>query len=154
MRTRRRGISELYASVLMIGATLSLGGFVASSAVTQFSRSTGSYSLAAAVQAASSGKQVSLVYGLVSAPGSGGCTKAYGGYSEGTAYVLVLYNFGSVGFTPSRVFDNVTLLSGGPYQSLAPGTMATYSFTLACAHSSGQTFLLVDSAGDEVQVGT
>jgi hypothetical protein len=118
----KRGISELYASMLMVGVTLSFGGVIAIAAISQFNLSTYSGSLAAAGQQASLSKQISLVYGTVPTPGSGGCTTSYKGFTEGTGYTLALYNFGSVGFTHSEVFDNGTLL-GGSYGSMPAGGM-------------------------------
>ncbi len=138
----------------MVGVTISFGGVVTAAAVSQFNLSAASSSIASGVQASSSGKQVSLVYGTVQSPGSGGCTSVYGGYAEGTAYSLALYNYGSVSFVPLQVFLNGTLLAGGPYAPISPGYSTTYSLTLPCAHPSGQLFLLLDSAGDEIQVAT
>ena len=150
----RPGISELYAAVLMVGVTISFGGFVAASAIAHFGSASQSSALASSLQDQSVGKQVSLVYGTVPNPGSGGCRTLYGGFAEGTGYVLVLFNFGTTAFTPAQILLNGTLLSGGPYAALPPGQMAAYSLTLSCAHPSGQTFFLIDSVGDVVQVGT
>ena len=143
----------------MIGVTLSVGGFITASALNQFNLAQNSASLAASVQQASAGKLVSLVYDAV-AQGSGGCTAVYGGYTEGTSITVALYNYGTVAFTPSAVFGNSTLIpssgwSGTPSNSMAPGSMTTFTAALtSCAHQSGQTLLFVDSFGDEVQVGT
>lgn len=144
---------------MMIGVTLSVGGFITVGAINQFSLAQNSASLAAAVQQASVEKLVSLVYGTVN-EGSGGCATTYNGYTEGTTFTLALYNYGTVAFTPSELFDNSTLISssnwsGAPSNSIAPGSMTTFTVTLtSCAHPSGQTVLLVDSYGDEVQVVT
>ena len=164
MKVSRKGVSELYASVLMIGATLAFGGVVASAAVSQFNGATGGGSQGAAASAASAGKLVSLVYGTV-VPGSGGCTAAYrgpdgGAYPEGKTYLLVLYDYGSVSFAPYEVFDNGTLLGVGGYVAVPAGSgaataPATNSLTLpGCAHPTGQSFVLIDGAGDEVAVDT
>jgi hypothetical protein len=113
----------------------------------------------AAAQQASAGKLVSLVYDTV-VQGSGGCSVAYGGYTEGTVFTVALYNYGTVSFTPAEVFDNATLLSSGswsgaPSNSVTPGSMTTFTLTLmSCAHPAGQTFVLVDASGDEVTIGT
>lgn len=149
---RRQGVSELYASLLMVGVTLSFGTAITASAINQFNLSGSSASLASAVQQASSGKLVSLIYGTVAQSGS---CPAYGGYNEGTAYTLVVYNYGTAAFTPAEAFVNSTLVSGGPYGGIASDSLATYTLTLpSCSHPSGQTFLLVDSYGDEAQIGT
>ncbi len=153
-KSRSRGVSELYASVLMIGVTLSFGSVVVASAVSQLNVNSNTASAAASLQASSSGIQVSLIYGTVGLPGSGGCSTVYRGFAEGTGYTLVLFNYGSVAFTPIQVFDNGTLLSGGPYSTLPPGTMFSYSLTLSCAHPAGQVFSIVDANGVEVQVAT
>lgn len=153
MKLRKRsGVSELYASLLMIGVTLSFGSFVAASAIDQFNKSNYSGSLAVAAQQASAGKLISYVY-AASTP-SGSCP-LYGGNREGTTFSLALYNYGTAAFSPTEVFVNSTLYSGGGYSSIAAGSMATYALTLpSCAHTSGQTILLVDAYGDEVQFGT
>jgi hypothetical protein len=154
-KTRRSAVSELFASLLMVGVTLAFGSVVTATSVNQFSTTGNSYSLGVSVQESSAGKQVSLIYGTVPVPGSGGCATTYRGYTEGTAYSVALYYYGSVPFTPAEIFDNGTLLSGGPYGTIAAGSMATYNLTLpSCAHPSGQVLLLVDANGDEVQVET
>lgn len=156
---RRRAVSELLATMTMIGVTLSVGGFVTVSAINQFGLAQDSASTAALVQQASAGKLVSLLYDAV-AQGSGGCTAAYEGYTEGTTLTVALYNYGTFVFAPSEVFDNATLVSssnwsGSPSNGVSPGGMTTFTIVLAsCAHPSGQTLLLVDSYGDEVQLGT
>jgi hypothetical protein len=144
---------------MMIGVTLSVGGTVTVGAINEFNLSQNSASLAAVVQQASAGKLVSLVYDTVM-QGSGGCSTVYSGYTEGTTFTVALFNYGTVPFTPSEVFDNATLLSSGswsgaPSNTITPGSMTTFTLTLAsCIHPSGQTILLVDSYGDEAQVGT
>jgi hypothetical protein len=156
MRLKRRsGVSELYAAIMMVGVTLAFGSFVASAAINQFNLSTYSGSLAAQVQEASAGKQISFVYFVV-APGSGSCTGTYLGVTEGENATLALYNFGSVGMNPTEIFVNGTLLySGTGYGDIAPASMTTYSLNLGtCAHASGQTILLVDAYGDEIEFGT
>jgi hypothetical protein len=156
MRFKRRpGVSELYAALMMVGVTLSFGSFVATAAINQFNLSTYSGSLAAQVQEASAGKQISLIYFTITA-GSGSCTGTYKGVTEGKAATLALYNYGTVGMNPVEVFVNGTLLySGTGFGNIAPASMTVYSLTLgSCAHPTGQTILLVDAYGDEVQFGT
>ena len=145
--------------MMMIGVTLSVGGFVTVDAINQFSLAQDSASTAALVQQASAGKLVSLVYDAVT-QGSGGCTAPYEGYTEGVTLTVALYNYGTVVFTPSEVFDNATLVpssnwGGAPSSSVTPGGMTTFTMALAsCSHPSGQTLLLVDSYGDDIQLGT
>jgi len=158
-------VSELYSSILMVGVTLAFGSVVTSAAIGQFNGATGGGALEARAQEATAGKQVSLVYGTVVA-GSGGCTAVYrgpdgGAYAEGKTYVLVLYDFGGVPFTPYEVFDNGTLLAVGGYATIAAqangqgSTPVANTLALpACAHPAGQSFTLVDAVGDEVAVGT
>jgi len=149
----------------MVGVTLAFGGVITSVAIGQFNAATGAGTLGAKSQEASAGKQVSLVYGTVVA-GSGGCTSTYRGsdggtYTEGKDYVLVLYDYGSVPFTPYEVFDNGSLLAVGGYSTVnvssggeAPSPVSNTLVLPSCSRPSGQAFLLVDIAGDEVSIGT
>ena len=135
--------------MMMIGVTLSVGGYITMAAINQFNLAENDASLAALGQQQSAGKLISLVYSAVTP--SGTCP-AYGGHSEGTL-TLELYNYGTVTFTPSEAFDNGTLYSGTG--SIAANTMAAFTFTSpSCVHPSGQTILLVDSYGNEIQIGT
>jgi FlaG/FlaF family flagellin (archaellin) len=150
----RRGVSELYATVLMVGATVVFGGLVVAAAITQSNASQYSSFLAASSQQAASGKLISMVYSSVF-PGSGGCTQAYGGFKEGTSYTLALYNYGTNAFAPVSVYINGTLYAGSGYPSVAAGGLTAYSFTTpSCVHASGQTFTLVEAGGNEVSIGT
>jgi hypothetical protein len=145
--------------MLMVGVTLSFGSIVTAAAIQEFNASAGGAYLVASAEQSAVGKQISLVYGTVSA-GSGGCTTTYKGpdggtYTEGKAYTLVLYDYGSVPFTPDEVFDNGTLLAVGGYSTIPASGLASNALTLAaCAHPAGQTFLLVDSSGVEISFGT
>lgn len=144
-------MSELYASLLMIGVTLALGGAVASSALSQFSMADSSSSLGAADQVAAAQTQVSLVY-LVAA--SSGSCPAYDGYHEGTSVTIAVYNYGGAPFSPAAIALNGTIYFGS-YAQLGPGTLGTYTVVSAtCVHSSGQTVVIEDSSGDEVQFAT
>jgi len=145
---QKGGISELYASVLMVGVTLTVGGLVASSAMGQFALANDSASLSAMTQEASARIQIGLVY-LV-AISSGSCP-VYGGYREGTTVRMAIYNYGGVPFTPAEIILNGTVYTGN-YAPLGPGTLGTYALTATmCLHTSGQTVIVADSAGDEVQ---
>jgi flagellin-like protein len=145
----RRGVSELYASLLMVGVTLSLGGLVAAAAVSQFGLQSGSAAAAGGVQQASQGKLLSLVYATVQ-QGSGGCAAP----GEGRTLTFAVYDYGSSAFLPSTVLVNSTAVAG-PYPGAGPGEVATYTLALAgCARSSGQTILMGDAAGDVVQFET
>jgi hypothetical protein len=150
--SKRSGVSELYAAMLMIGVTLVFGGFVTGAAISQFGLASYSASVGAAVQEASVGKLVSFVYGV--ATPSASCP-VHGGINEGTTYTIALFDYGSVSFTPSELFINGTLYAGGGFGTMPTGIMTTFTLSLpSCAHSSGQTILFVDAHGDEVQVET
>lgn len=154
---RNKGVSELYASLLMIGVTLSFGSVVTVAAVNQFSQSGNTGSLAATVQQASEGKAVAFVYfAVASGSGSPACSSTYQGVTEGKSSTLALYNYGTAGMNPTEVFVNGTLVySGTGFGNIPPGALTTLGISLtSCAHQVGQTILLVDSHGDEVQFGT
>jgi len=146
---KRRAVSELLATMTMIGVTLSLGGYVTVAAINQLGLAQGSASAAAMVQQQSSEKLVSLVYATV-AP-SGGCP-TYDGSSEGTL-VLELYDFGTVAFGPAEAFINGTLYAGTG--TIPPGSIGAFAFSSpSCVHASGQTIVMVDPYGVEIQLGT
>jgi len=145
---QRGGISELYASVLMVGVTLTVGGLVASSALGQFATANDAASLSAMTQEASVRVQVALVY--LMAASSGSCP-LYGGHNEGTTIEIAVYNFGGAPFAPTEIVINGTPYAG-EYAPLAQGMLGTYTLnTTTCSHSSGQTVLVADSTGNEVQ---
>ena len=108
---RRRAVSELLATMMMIGVTLSVGGFVTVDAINQFSLAQDSASTAALVNRLRRGSSFHWSM-MPSRRGSGGCTAAYEGYTEGVTLTVALYNYGTVVFTPLEVFDNATLVSG------------------------------------------
>jgi len=144
----RGGISELYASVLMVGVTLAVGGLVASSALGQFALANESASLSAMAQEASARIQMGLVYFVTVSSES---CPMYGGYHEGTTLEIAIYDYGGAPFTPAEMILNSTAYTG-TYAPMEAGTLGTYAFTVAtCSHSSGQTVIVVDSKGDEVQ---
>lgn len=145
---RRVGVSELYASVLMIGVTLAVGGMVVASALGQFSLAEGSASLGASLVQSSAGVQLGLSY--VAVLSSSSCP-THGGYHEGTYLTVAVYNYGSAGFTPAEFVVNSTIYQGN-YATSEPGSLSAYSLSLAgCAHASGLTLVVADSSGDEVQ---
>ncbi len=146
-------MSELYASLLMVGVTLSLGGVVTAAAVSQYGMQTSSAAASGSVEQASAGELVSLVYSQVS-PGSGGCTRTYYGATEGETVTFELFDFGPSAFAPSIIIVNSTLFASD-YPTLLPGGMTAYTLTLPdCAHAAGQTILLGDARGDEVEFET
>ncbi|QQG48716.1 MAG: hypothetical protein HY247_08285 [archaeon] len=151
---KRAAVSELYATMLMIGATLLFGSLVVEAALSQSSTTSYSSYLAASAQQASAGKLIVLVYSSVF-PGSGGCIQSYKGFTEGTAFSLALYNYGITSFMPTAVYINGTLYSGSGYASIIANGLTVYSFTTpTCVHASGQTFTLIDAGGSEVSIGT
>lgn len=146
---KRRAVSELLATMMMIGVTLSLGGYVTVAAINQFGLAQSTDSAAAMVQQQSAGKLVSLVYATVTPSGS---CPTYEGESEGTL-ALELYNYGTATFTPAEAFLNGTLYPGSG--GVAPGSIGAFTFSSPpCVHPSGQTVLLADAYGTEVQLGT
>jgi len=145
----RRGVSELYATMLMVGVTLSLGGVVSFAAAGQFELNARSASLGAALVQSSAGVQLSLVY--VSTPASASCP-TYQGYNEGAILTLSLYNYGTTSFTPAEFVVNSTAYPG-VYGTLAPGSMVGYTVSSgSCIHSSGQAILVIDTWGDAIQL--
>lgn len=147
---RRNGVSELYASMLMVGATLALGGLVTSSAIGQFALANSAASLGAARGVTPAG-EIGLVYFAVASSGSCPLDK---GYHEGTLVNLAFYNYGDLTFVPVEIALNGSVYSDG-YAPIAPGSMGTYALKLAsCSRSSGETVALVDQLGDEVQFAT
>ncbi len=137
----------------MVGATLSLGGYVTAAAVTQFGLVTSSASVSSSVQDRTAGTLVSFVYSVTTSPGS--CPE-YGGAPEGGALTVAVFDYGSTPFTPVAAALNGTLVAG-TFSSVAPGSMGTAVLeapTGVCVHASGQTVLLEDSSGGEVQLET
>jgi hypothetical protein len=144
-------VSELYASMLMIGVTLSVGSIVVFSAVSQFGLAANAESLGASLQNSASGVEVTLVYAAVT---SSSACQNYQGSDEGTSLAVSLYNFGASDFRPTELVVNDSVFVGD-YATLQPGSMSVYTVTLgSCAHSSGQTILALDALGDEVQFGS
>ncbi|MDG7007026.1 MAG: hypothetical protein JRN06_02140 [Nitrososphaerota archaeon] len=142
-------MSELYASVLMIGVTISLGSVLVAAALGSIGQAQGAASLGASVQQSASGRELSLAFAAVAASGS---CPAYRGGAEGTTLTLALFDYGASGFAPVEFVVNSTVYPG-TYPALSPGTMGRYTVSLgSCAHSTGQTVTVVGSAGDEVQV--
>ncbi len=144
-------MSELYASVLMIGVTLSLGGVVAAAALNQFGLANGSASQDAGARQSAAGVDLALVYAAVSP--SAACP-TYSGYQEGTTLTISIYNYGAGPFTPSELAVNSSVYAGA-YATLGAGALGTYAIPLGtCAHPSGQTVLVLDVAGEGTQAGS
>jgi hypothetical protein len=145
----RGGISELYAAVLVVGVTLAMGGAVAAAALGEFGLADGAASLGATLDQSSAEVQLGLVYAVASPSGS--CPN-FGGYHEGTALSVSVYDYGAASFTPAEVFVNGTAYPGN-YPTVQPTGLGTIALTLAvCAHPSGQTLLLVNSVGNGVEL--
>ena len=132
----------------MVGVTLAVGGLVASSALGQLAMANDASSLSAMAQEASVRTQLGVVYIL--AESSWSCP-LYGGQHEGTTLEIAIYNYGGTAFKPAQMIINGTLFAGD-YTPLAPGSLRTYALVgTTCSHSSGQTLIVENSAGDEVQ---
>jgi len=144
----RRGVSELYASVLMVGVTISLGGVLVAAAMGSIGQAQSASALGASLLQSASGKELGIIYAAVASSGS---CPTYRGVNEGTVMTVALFDYGSDGFTPAEFVVNSTMYAGS-YHSLAPGAMGQFVLTLgSCAHSSGQTITAVDAQGDEAQ---
>jgi hypothetical protein len=144
-------VSELYAAVLMVGVTLSLGSLVVAAATSQFGLATDSASLGASLREGAAGTQLGMVYAAVQPSGS---CPAYEGGQEGSTLTIAVFDYGSAGFTPAGFVVNSTVYAGS-FGEAAPGALAQYTVALAsCAHQSGLTVLAYDSSGEEVQFGT
>lgn len=144
-------MSELYASVLMVGVTLSLGGVVVAAAIGSIGQAQGASSLGASLQESASGRELSLVYATVA--WSGSCP-TYVGEVEGTSMTLALFDYGAYGFTPVEIVINSTIYAGN-YSAISPGNLGQYTISLgSCAHATGQVITAIDAEGDEVQVDT
>lgn len=144
----------MYSALLMMSLTLTFGTTLTGLALGQFGAVSNSGSVGASIDQQSSGTQIAYLFDTVSS--QAGCP-LYGGAPEGTVLSLTIFDYGSAKFTPTQLVVNSTLYFGSFPASL-PGAMSTLSLTLtpsgSCAHPSGQTVLLVDTNGDEVQFAT
>jgi hypothetical protein len=144
-------VSELYAALLLMGVTLSVGSVVVAAATTQFGLAGGSASLGASLRAGAAETQLSLIYAAVQPSGS---CPSYRGVQEGTSLTVALYDFGAAGFTPSGFVVNSTGY-GGAFAETGPGEMGQYTVALGvCAHQPGLKILVYDAAGDVAEFGT
>jgi hypothetical protein len=144
-------VSELYASVLMVGVTISLGSVLVAAALGSIGQAEGAASLGASLQQSASGRELSLTYDMVEPSGS--CPR-YMGATEGTTMTLALFDYGADAFAPVEIIVNSTIHQGN-FSALSPGTMGQYTVALgSCAHAAGQTITLVDALGDEAQVAS
>jgi hypothetical protein len=150
LREPRAGVSELYAAMLLVGVTLSLGSLVVSAATNQFSIASGTASLGERIGQEAASVQLAFVYSTTAL----GLCNSYGGSPEGTTLTVALFDYGSGSFTPTGFVVNSTVISGS-YATASPGELVQYAISLgACAHSSGQTLVAFDASGDEVQFET
>ena len=144
-------MSELYASVLMIGVTISLGSVLVAADLGTVGQAEGASSLGASLQQSASGRELSLTF--VTVASSGSCPR-YMGSNEGTTMTVALFDYGADSFAPAEIIVNATIYPGS-YPTLSPGTMGQFVVPLeGCAHSSGQTITAVDAQGEEVQVAS
>jgi hypothetical protein len=148
-------VSELYASLLMLGVTISLGSVATGLIANQFGLSTTAAGAGAALGESSAGIQLSFVYATVTS--SSGCP-VFGGAPEGNVLVLTIFDYGATRFVPVVIVVNGTVYYSSTYPTLNPGGMGTYRLPLippgSCAHSWGQTVLMADSAGEGFQLET
>jgi len=149
----RRGVSELYASLLMLGVTLSFGTVVAGLALSQFGVSSSSAAAGASQQAHRYGTQVSFLYATVSQPGS---CPVYRGAPEGSTVAFEVYDYGSQPYTPAEASVNRTLYFT-TLGTVSGGAMGSFTLPLhpgTCTHQTGLAVMLEDSNGDEVEFVT
>jgi len=141
-------VSELFASMLMIGATLTTGALVVAAAMGQAGLENAAASSGAAAAQYSAGVQLALIY-LVVNPSSS--CPVFAGYHEGTNLTFAIYDYGSQSFSPA-----VMALNGSEYFSayavVPAGGLGVFDLHLgACAHASGQTLLVADERGSTAQ---
>jgi flagellin-like protein len=152
-RRPRRGVSELYASLLMMGITIAMGGVVTGMAMTQYGLAAGAAGTASSVKEQASGAQLSFVTASVS--GTGACP-ARGG-PQGTTLAVTVFDYGTTAFAASEIVVNGTAYFG-LLPVVQPGGLATYQVALApsgtCARASGQTVMVADPLGEETQFET
>ncbi len=142
-------MSELYASMLMIGVTLSLGSIVAAAALSQFGLANGAATADSTARQSAASVELGLVYVAVSPSGS---CPVYEGNPEGSTLKVSLYNYGAAPFSPSEFMVNSSVYPGA-YPTLGAGSLGSFTISLGgCAHSSGQTLLVLDTAGEGAQV--
>src|SRR5579863_3045031 len=150
-RRSKRGVSELYATLLMLGVTMAFGGSVTGLAVAQFGQSSSSVAMSSSNQADSAQRQLSLINAVTSQPGT---CPSYRGTAEGTSLGFAVFDYGSSSFAPTSFAINGSIYAG-TYSTLAPGGMIVYNVALlphgSCAHATGQTLLMLDASGDEFQ---
>ena len=139
----------------MLGATISLGSVATGLVANQFGLAASTSASGASIGAQSSGVQISYVIATVSS--TAGCPD-YRGVPAGAILSVTVFDYGSVGFHPVAMVVNGTTYFSTSYQTVGPGDMATYGAALAprnsCAHSWGQTVMLVDANGDDFQFET
>ena len=144
-------MSELYASMLMVGVTVTLGSVLVASALGTMGQAQGALSLGGSLQQARAGRELSLAFVAVTPAGS---CPAYRGVNEGTAITIALFDYGAEPFVPAALAVNSTIYPGG-YAGVPQGGLAQYTVRLgSCAHPTGQTVTAVDAEGDEVQLGS
>jgi len=151
----RAGVSELYASLLMLGVTISLGSVVTGLVANQFNLTATTAAAGAAGDENSAGIQLSYVFAVTSS--TEGCP-TYGGVPGGTVLEVTIYDYGSTGFTPTTVVVNGTVYYSQAFPTVPAGGMTTYRLALApggtCAHPWGQTMLMADGGGNVFQFET
>jgi len=139
----------------MLGITISMGSVVTGLLANQFGLTTTTAGAGATSDENSAGIQLSFVFATASS--TGGCP-AYRGASGGTVLEFAVFDYGSSGFSPTTVVINGTVYYSPAFPPIPPGAMMTYRLTLdpagTCAHSWGQTVLMIDAGGDAFQFET
>ena len=141
-------MSEIFASMLMIGATLTTGALVVAAAMGQAGLENAAASSGAAAAQYTAGVQLALIY-LVVNPSSS--CPVFAGNHEGTNLTFAIYDYGSQSFSPAFVAVNGSEYFA-TYAPVAAGGLVVFDLHLgACAHASGQTLLVADGRGSATQ---
>jgi hypothetical protein len=148
-------VSELYASLLMLGVTISLGSVATGLVANQFGLTTTTAAVAAAGDENSAGIQLSFIFATTSS--ASGCM-TYRGVPGGTVLEVAVFDYGSSSFLPTTMVVNGTVYYSSSFPTVPAGGMVTYRLSLdpagTCAHPWGQTVLMVDAGGDVFQFET
>ncbi len=151
---KRNGVSELLTTLILVAITLSFGAYIAQIAISQDAQQQAAAQGAASQEQAAANRLLSLVYATVT-PGSGGCITTYSGATEGTSLNVAIYDYGSTPFDTAYVFVNGTVYGGSGYGTIEANSLAQFTLTMSsCIHQTGQTILLVDVNGGELQIQT
>lgn len=139
----------------MLGATITLGSVATGLVANQFGLAASTSQTGAVVGAQSAGVQVAYVYATVTS--SSGCPD-FGTVPGGSVLSVTVFDYGTSAFRPALMVVNGTPYFSTSFPTMNPGGMGSYEVTLtpagSCAHPWGQTVVLSDAGGVEVQFET